>query len=196
MLSYATYLRKLVWPYDLAFFYPYPDTVDMFWVGISVLLMLGLTALCLWHLRRRPYLLVGWLWYLGTLVPVIGLLQVGGQSMADRYAYIPLLGIYIAVAWALADVFRYFRQRGFGSEHSEARQWWIVTIALVPCLLVSFQQIGYWKSGVLLYSRALEVTEERWESDIRALVTSVYAGSKYAIPVMQETGGGSPGTAQ
>ncbi len=159
MLSYATYLRKLIWPHDLAFFYPYPDTVDMFWAGVSALVLLGVTAVCLWQLRRRPYLLVGWLWYLGTLVPVIGLLQVGGQSMADRYTYIPLLGIYIAVAWLLADFFRYFRQRGFGSEQSESKQWWIVTIVLVPCLLVSFQQIGYWKSGVLLYSRALEVTE-------------------------------------
>ena len=160
MISYTTYLRKLVWPHDLAFFYPYPEAVNMLLASISAAVLLGLTALCLWQLRRRPYLLVGWLWYLGTLVPVIGLLQVGGQAMADRYTYIPLLGIYMAVAWAFADWFRYLRQRGFVAKDGESRQWWLSTIVLVPCVLVSFQQIGYWKSGVLLYSRALEVTED------------------------------------
>ena len=160
MISYATYLRKLVWPHDLAFFYPYPEAVNMVWASISALVLLGLTFLCLWQLRRRPYLLVGWLWYLGTLVPVIGLLQVGGQAMADRYTYIPLLGIYIAVAWSLADWFRYFRERGFVAEHGESRQWWVSTIVLVPCVVISFQQIGYWKSGISLYSRALEVTQD------------------------------------
>jgi tetratricopeptide (TPR) repeat protein len=158
VLSYATYLRKLVWPHDLAFFYPYPDTVNMFWVGVSALVLLGLTALCLWQIRRRPYLLVGWLWYLGTLVPVIGLLQVGGQALADRYTYIPLIGIYIAVAWALAEFLGWLHSGQV--KRQVTCQWGIATIVLVPCLLVSFQQISYWKSGVLLYSRALEVTED------------------------------------
>ncbi|MCP3696251.1 MAG: hypothetical protein GY917_28900, partial [Planctomycetaceae bacterium] len=83
IVSYATYLRKMFWPHDLTFFYPYPDSLDMFQLGISGLVLLVLSGICVWQLRRRPYLLVGWCWYLGTLVPVIGLVQVGGQAMAD-----------------------------------------------------------------------------------------------------------------
>lgn len=158
MLSYATYLRKLVWPHDLAIFYPYPESLQMFWVGISALLLLVLSGLCIWQVRRRPYLLVGWLWYLGTLVPVIGLVQVGGQALADRYTYVPLIGIHIAVAWGLMEFVNWLQPGNLKRQVILQRV--IAGIVLVPLLVVSFQQIGYWKSGLTLYPRALEVTEK------------------------------------
>ena len=158
MLSYATYLRKLVWPHDLAIFYPYPEALQMFWVGVSAVLLLVLSGLCIWQVRRRPYLLVGWLWYLGTLVPVIGLVQVGGQALADRYTYVPLIGIHIAVAWGLMEFVNWLQPGNL--KRQEILQRVIAGIVLVPLLVVSFQQIGYWKSGLTLYARALEVTEK------------------------------------
>ena len=157
-VSYATYLRKLVWPHDLTIFYPYPKSLDMLWVGISALLLLVLSGLCIWQVRRRPYLLIGWLWYLGTLVPVIGLVQVGGQAMADRYTYVPLIGIHMAVAWALME-FVHWLQPG-NSKRQAIFHGLIASVVLVPLLAVSFQQVGYWKSNRSLYQRALEVNKD------------------------------------
>jgi hypothetical protein len=158
VVSYATYLRKMVWPHDLTFFYPYPDSLDMFRVGVSVLVLLVLSGICLWQLRRRPYLLMGWCWYLGTLVPVIGLVQVGGQAMADRYTYVPLVGIYMALAWGAAEFTRWLRP------HDRSRQLVvqgvIAAVVLVPCVVMSYQQVSYWKSGFTLNQRALELSPE------------------------------------
>src|SRR6185369_6868869 len=83
----------------LAAIYPYPDRVAVGAVAAGVLVLVAVTGLALWDRRRRPFLLVGWLWYLGTLVPVIGLVQVGGTAMADRFTYVPLIGIFVALAW-------------------------------------------------------------------------------------------------
>lgn len=155
LVSYAGYLKKLVWPSDLAFYYPYPDSQPAATIAISGLVVLAITALCIWQIRRRPHLLVGWLWYLGTLVPVIGLMQVGGQAMADRYTYLPLIGIHIAVAWSLHEWICWLRPG-----HQRRLQVVIAAILLLPCIVVSYRQIGYWEVGISLYQRALEVTED------------------------------------
>ncbi|MFP6620016.1 MAG: hypothetical protein VB877_11765, partial [Pirellulaceae bacterium] len=158
MVSYATYLRKMVWPHDLTFFYPYPDSLDMFRVGVSVLVLLVLSGICFWQLRRRPYLLVGWCWYLGTLVPVIGLVQVGGQAMADRYTYVPLIGIYMALAWATAEFTRWLLPQD--RRRQLVVQGVMAAAVLVPCVVMSYQQVSYWKSGFTLNQRALELSPE------------------------------------
>jgi len=104
--SYLKYLGKTVWPVDLAVFYPHPDIrypISHQWadwkIALAALLLIALSAWALFRARRQPWFAVGWFWYLGTLVPVIGIIQVGGQALADRYTYIPLIGVFICLAW-------------------------------------------------------------------------------------------------
>ena len=105
LVSYAKYLLLAFWPNDLAVFYPFPDAGIPAWQIIgAALLLIGITAFCFFQRKIRPYLIVGWLWFLGTLVPVIGLVHVGGQTMADRYFYIPSIGLFIALVFGLADI--------------------------------------------------------------------------------------------
>src|SRR5213082_766534 len=105
VVSYAKYLLLAVWPNNLAVFYPFREAVIPAWQIIgAALLLIGITAFCFFQRKIRPYLIVGWLWFLGTLVPVIGLVQVGGQTMADRYFYIPSIGLFIALVFGLAEI--------------------------------------------------------------------------------------------
>ena len=104
LVAYAGYLEKIVWPVDLAVFYPHPGTWPSERVLLSALLVAGITVLAGWWARKRPYLIAGWLWFLGTLVPVIGLVQAGTQSMADRFAYVPIIGVCILAVWGLAEM--------------------------------------------------------------------------------------------
>src|SRR5207249_187123 len=105
--SYVLYLRNMIWPLNLGPIYPLPKSFVAWQVAAAVALLAAITTTVAWARRRSPYLLVGWLWYFGTLVPVIGLLRLGADvSMADRWVYLPLLGIYIAIVWGLCDVLR------------------------------------------------------------------------------------------
>ncbi len=157
-VSYAVYLAKTVWPSSLAVFYPHPwfarTGIPAWHVLGSLLLVAGISCLAFWQRRPRPYLAVGWLWYLGTLVPVIGLVQVGGQAMADRYSYIPLIGIFIAVAWGIPSLSpgRRFRQVAAGA----------LGAAVVALSAAAWSQAGYWRDSTTLFSRALAVTERNW----------------------------------
>lgn len=102
IVSYFLYIEKMVWPTDMAFFYPYPVHTLPLWQPLGAgLLLLVITVLVIRTARRKPFLLVGWFWYLGTLIPVIGLVQVGGQAMADRYTYVPYIGLFMVVAWGV-----------------------------------------------------------------------------------------------
>ena len=103
VVACALYLRKLVWPLDLSVFYLHPGSWADGAVDLSTLLVLGVTAVALWQARRRPYLIVGWLWFLGMLVPVSGLVQAHVQAMADRFAYLPVIGVFVMVVWAAAE---------------------------------------------------------------------------------------------
>jgi tetratricopeptide (TPR) repeat protein len=155
IVSYARYIEKAVWPSRLAAFYPHPDHSLPAWqVTLSALLLVSITAAVL-YLRRSPYLTVGWFWYLGTMVPVIGLVQVGEQGMADRYAYIPLIGLFIAAVWGIADWARARRVPPL----------YLGLAAAVPLLgfsAITQSQIGYWKSSVALWSHTLAVTERNY----------------------------------
>ncbi len=151
VVSYGLYLWKTVWPVDLAVFYPHPGREIAMWkVGVSGLFLSAATVLAVRFGKRRPYLPVGWFFYLGTLVPVIGLIQVGTQGMADRYSYVPLTGVFLAGVWALADGISKWRFRPIGLV--------VGATALVALTAVAWDQTRYWKDDVKLYSRGLEVT--------------------------------------
>jgi tetratricopeptide (TPR) repeat protein len=150
LVSYATYLRKLVLPTDLAVLYPHPGGRPAWQVAGAALLLAGLSALALGQRRRRPWLAVGWLWFLGLLVPTIGIVQVGLQSMADRYAYLPAVGIFVAVAFSLA---------AWGRERPRARPWLAAAACAALGLLAwqSSRQLTHWRDGVALFERAVAI---------------------------------------
>jgi len=109
LVSYVSYLGKTFWPAKLAIIYPLPNQIPV-WQIAGAAVVLALISFLVWRARKtNPYLLVGWLWFLGTLVPVIGIVQVGGQALADRYTYVPLIGVFIALAYGAADVAARFR---------------------------------------------------------------------------------------
>jgi hypothetical protein len=154
--AYATYLEKTLWPVNLAFFYPTPPGEG--WtsrVAVAALLLVVITAGAFLARRRAPWLAVGWLWYLGTLVPVIGLVQVGGQGMADRYTYLPLIGVFIMVAWgwkALTD--------GLPGPRIVPG---LIAAAMVVLLAAQARvQVGYWRDNRTLFGHALAVTRDNW----------------------------------
>jgi Flp pilus assembly protein TadD len=155
-VSYVTYLGQSVWPSGLAIFYPHPaDGLPAWQVAGSAMLLALLSALALRWARTRPYLTVGWLWYLGTLVPVIGLVQVGLHAHADRYMYLPLVGLAIAVAWGAADL---------TSSRRGARQLFAVAgaAAVAGLAFAAWQQVKTWRDTVTLFERAIAVTEDNF----------------------------------
>jgi Flp pilus assembly protein TadD len=149
-VSYAAYLRKMVWPTDLAAFYPYPDAIPTATVIVSVAVLLSISALALALRHRLPYLLVGWLWFVVSLLPVIGFIQVGNQAIADRFTYVPLLGIFVMVAWAAADTLRGTRGRAIAGVAAIA--------ALLGCATLTRAQVQTWSDGAAMWTRVLEVT--------------------------------------
>ena len=153
VLAYARYLGILVWPVGLSTFYPRLTGEHLAWfgpVGAAAALLLGFSALALGVARTRPYLFVGWLWYLVTLLPVIGLIRVGAHSLADRYTYLPYWGLFLAGIWGIADV---WRARGRAPTLLLA-----TTMALLACAVVSHQQLRHWSSSLAFWTRAVEVS--------------------------------------
>jgi len=152
LVSYAKYLLLTFWPKDLAVYYPFPPAGIPNWQIIgAAFLLIGTTALCLFQRRTRPYLIVGWLWFLGTLVPVIGFVQVGGQTMADRYFYIPSIGLFIALVFGLADI---AKTRRVASALSAAT----AGVVLLVLAVLTNAQIQRWKDSFTLFEHALAVT--------------------------------------
>jgi tetratricopeptide (TPR) repeat protein len=152
ILAYGLYLKKMVWPTDLAVFYPHPGSSLGAWpVALAALLLVGLSLGVWWQGRRSPYLVVGWLWYLGTLFPVSGVIQVGEHAMADRYAYVPLMGLFIILAWGTAELSQtlHFPKAGLLG----AGLCLLLTLALLTRV-----QLGYWQSTRALFEHALAVT--------------------------------------
>jgi protein O-mannosyl-transferase len=152
LVAYVRYLGKLIWPSKLAIYYPHPGSWPSWAVAGAAVLLITLTAFALLQ-KRRPFLLVGWFWFLGTLVPVIGLVQVGGQSMADRYMYIPAVGIFLAIGWMLPG--KLLASPGLQSAA------WVAGLAMITtCSLASRNQVHYWKNSETLFSHAFEVTPD------------------------------------
>jgi tetratricopeptide (TPR) repeat protein len=152
LVSYANYLRRAFWPNDLAVYYPFPEAGIPAWQIIgAALLLIAITAFCFFQRKIRPYLIVGWLWFLGTVVPVIGLLQAGGQTMADRYFYIPSIGLFIAIVFGLADV----------AERRRVAPWLsaaIANVVLVVLAILTNAQIRLWRDSFTLFEHTLAVT--------------------------------------
>lgn len=155
VLSYAKYVVMLFYPANLGVWYPFDKNFNTLAVGASLLLLLAITAVSVWQIKRRKYLFVGWFWFLGTLVPVIGILQVGRQALADRYTYVPYIGLSIAVVWLLAEAFERFklnRKIAFAASG----------IAVVIFSIVAFRQTSYWRDSETLFVRTLAVTEKNY----------------------------------
>jgi tetratricopeptide (TPR) repeat protein len=155
LISYCRYLGKLVWPTNLAVFYPYPGQWPLGEVLLAGGLLMGLTSLVWVWRRRHPYLLVGWLWFLGMLVPVIGLVQTGAQALADRHTYLPSLGALVLVLWGVCELTRGWRYQALALSVAGGA-------ALLVCLALTRQQIGYWKDSESLFRHALRVTESNY----------------------------------
>ena len=155
LTSYLAYLLKMLWPVNLAVFYPYPEFFNPLKVVLCALFLLIISALAMYNARKFPYLLVGWLWYIGTLVPVIGIVQVGGQSMADRYSYIPLIGCFLMIVWGAADYFNNWR-------HGKIINGFIAGSVLFILIFHTWIQIGYWKNSETLMRHTIAVTENNY----------------------------------
>jgi tetratricopeptide (TPR) repeat protein len=156
LTAYARYLAKTFWPRDLAVFYPFiPEQASAASAVGVVALLACVTALAFRFRRRCSYLVVGWLWFLGTLVPVIGLVQVGGQSMADRYTYFPLIGLFLMVVWAVADA-----AAAWHVPPAVAAAHGLVIVA--ACAAASVVQIGYWQDSQTLWEHTLEATRNNY----------------------------------
>jgi protein O-mannosyl-transferase len=153
VVAYVKYLGKMFWPQNLSVFYPYPREFGLFQIVGAVLLLSVISCLVIFWARRYRYVLVGWLWYLGTLVPVIGLIQVGEQAMADRYAYIPMIGLFIVIAWGIPDLLEGRWQRKMISVVSSG----VILSALIICTIL---QVRYWQNSETLFRHALYVTPD------------------------------------
>jgi tetratricopeptide (TPR) repeat protein len=152
MVAYVGYLGQMFWPAHLGVLYPLPGHNLPIWQALAAGLALAvLTLLALQQARRHPYLLVGWLWYLGTLLPVIGLVQVGKQAMADRYTYVPFIGLFIVVVWGMADLGARWRVPRFLLPVGAG----VVLSALMICTWV---QVSYWRDSISLFEHTLKVT--------------------------------------
>jgi hypothetical protein len=153
LLAYAAYLRKTLWPVDLAVFYPYPTEFPWLRVGAAAALVAGVSALALAQLRRRPWLAVGWFWFLGVLVPMIGLVQVGGQALADRYSYLPAIGLSLIAAAAASEL----AERGPRARAAVVAG---CALAVAASAAAAWRQVGTWRDNPTLYGHAVAVTED------------------------------------
>ncbi len=151
LISYITYIEKTIWPQNLALLYPYPTILSPGRVIVSGSLLLCISALVFRTINRFPYLAAGWLWYLGTLVPVIGLVQVGSQSMADRYTYIPLIGIFIIATWGIADISARWQNRKILLSLSSAS-------VLAAIIISAWFQTHYWQNSITIFTHTLNIT--------------------------------------
>jgi tetratricopeptide (TPR) repeat protein len=156
LVSYVAYIGKMIWPQNLAVFYPHPGSGLPLWqiVG-AVLLLAGITILATGVTRRHPFILVGWLWYLGTLVPVIGLVQSGDQGMADRFTYVPLIGLFVIIAWGVPRLMAGWHYGRFALVSSAGT----VILLLAICTTM---QLRHWKNDTTLFTHALRVTENNF----------------------------------
>lgn len=183
IVASAQYLGKSVWPSHLSAFYPYPHGINVGQLIGSCVLLLAITS---WVVikRRHRWLVVGWLWFLGTMVPMIGLVQVGDQSMADRYAYLPFIGLFLMVCWEISD------DASAAISNNRARTLSLVgtAIAVLAVLtMLTHRQVGYWKSSVALWSHAVEVTLQNDAAETYLGQALVREGrSQAAIPHFQK----------
>jgi Flp pilus assembly protein TadD len=158
IVSYLAYIGKLLGPFHLTCFYPFPDTIPIWQVFLSLLFVTGVTVIAAMVIRTKPYIMVGWLWYLGTLAPVIGIVQAGlWPAIADRFVYVPSIGLFMIAAWGLSDLHRRWQPK---------RMWWVTGAALLILLLMSltWRQAGYWRDSLTLFRHSVAVTRDNFLS--------------------------------
>jgi tetratricopeptide (TPR) repeat protein len=156
LISYVKYIEKMIWPSRLAVFYPHPEqNIPILYAMLSAVLLLAVTILILRFARNHRYLVTGWFWYLGTLVPVIGLIRVGFFAMADRYTYVTLTGLFIIIAWGLPDLLAGWRYKKIALTLSAL----LIILAMSIC---TFFQLRHWQNGLTLFQHALDVTGESY----------------------------------
>jgi Flp pilus assembly protein TadD len=153
--AYERYISKTFWPADLSIFYPYPHHWPAGLVIGAALLLAIWSGLLIWRARQNPCLFVGWFWFLGTLIPTIGLVQVGSQSMADRYMYIPSVGLFILVVWGFNDFLNW-------RPHWRRITTFAGGVALAGCLVGTEIQLSYWQNSIKLFRHAIEVTTDNF----------------------------------
>ncbi len=156
VVAYVKYIGQAIWPRHLSIYYPHPgDALPAWKIFWGALLIVGVSVLAVRMLKNHPYIAIGWFWFLGTLVPVIGLVQIGAQSMADRYTYIPLIGLFIIIAWGVPGM---LMQRSY--------QRIVLTVSAVVILLIlsarTSIQVQYWKNSMMVMKNAVENTERNW----------------------------------
>ncbi|MCX5848922.1 MAG: tetratricopeptide repeat protein [Deltaproteobacteria bacterium] len=157
ILSYVSYLGKIFWPVDLAVFYPYEYPFPFWQTLVFCFILIGITIFVIYALKKLPFLFVGWFWYLGTLIPVIGLVQVGRQAMADRYTYLPSIGIVIMLVWGIPLL--------FPRANIRKNILFPAGLAVLAILAVlTWQQCGYWKNSIDLFNHALRVTKKNYQA--------------------------------
>jgi hypothetical protein len=158
VMSYVRYISKIFWPTDLALIYPYPH----YWPFAGVVVVAGLLAMLsvifILQAKKFPYLPVGWFWFLGTLIPTIGLVQVGVQSMADRYTYLPSIGIFILAVWGINDLLNLQPQKIKIAALAGS-------VVLIGCLICTSLQLKYWRSSAELFLHAVEVTTDNYAAE-------------------------------
>ncbi|PKN96593.1 MAG: hypothetical protein CVU43_19890 [Chloroflexi bacterium HGW-Chloroflexi-5] len=155
IFSYIAYIGQMIWPSKLAVFYPHPESLSLWQVSGAALFLVAITLTVFWMAKKFPYLATGWLWYVITLVPVIGIIQLGSQARADRYTYIPLIGLFIMVAWGVKELLKKWKL------HKEILFSASVLILIVLSIL-TYKQVGYWQNSITLYDHTLKVTENNW----------------------------------
>ena len=155
VVSYVRYIGKMLWPRDLSILYPHPGYWPVWEVAASVVLLPVITGAVIFLARRRPYLAMGWLWFCGTLVPVIGLVQVGIQSMADRYTYVPIIGLFIMLVWGIAELIK--------DRPGRARVLAVGAVSvLAACALLTERQVRFWRDSAALFGHAVLVTRDNY----------------------------------
>jgi TolA-binding protein len=155
LVSYVGYIAKMIWPVNLAVLYPHPHMLPWWQASGACLLLISISIMVIKAVKQQPCFAVGWLWYIGTLVPVIGLVQVGSQAMADRYTYVPLIGIFMIISWGVPDFAARWRYKKIGFATAGA-----VILSILTAM--TGQQIKYWKNSNTLFEHALDVTDNNY----------------------------------
>lgn len=172
LYAYVVYISKMFWPAHLALMYPHPGRTLAWWKPLLGVLVLIVGSVIAWRQRKnRPYIAVGWCWYLGTAVPIIGLVQVGAQAVADRYAYTPLIGLFVIVAWSLFP----------SADNTQARVRWndvVAVLVLSALALTAWRQLGHWTSTTDLWAHAVQVTENNGIAE-NYLANALFADGRY-----------------
>jgi len=193
VVAYAKYIFKTIWPVNLSSVYPYSKHLPLLWIIGSALLLIGLSALFVSLFKRRGYLVVGWLWFVGMLVPTIGLVQVGPQAMADRYMYLPSIGLFILIVWGIGDLVasmdRGMSQRTSLVPHTGRST--LLTLLTLATLLAFASctrcQLSYWQNSVILFSHDIQVTKDNYVA-YGVLGTAFFGEGKFeeALPYYRE----------